>query len=70
MENYSEKEKLAKESRLNYKKPYTIEHNIKVCFIGKIHKDSEPVFFTEVKRILEKEKDEEPVEDTEEQTVA
>ncbi|OBT64661.1 hypothetical protein VE03_05881 [Pseudogymnoascus sp. 23342-1-I1] len=27
-------------SRLNYAKVYTVEHNVKVCFIGKIHKKS------------------------------
>ncbi|KFY44233.1 hypothetical protein V495_03558 [Pseudogymnoascus sp. VKM F-4514 (FW-929)] len=27
-------------SRLNYAKVYTIEHNVKVCFVGRIHKNS------------------------------
>ncbi|KFY30071.1 hypothetical protein V494_08286 [Pseudogymnoascus sp. VKM F-4513 (FW-928)] len=27
-------------SRINYAKVYTVEHNIKVCFVGKIHKKS------------------------------
>lgn len=66
MENYSDEDKLVKASRLNYKKPYTIEHNIKVRFIGKIHKDSEHIFFTEAKRMLDE--DEEPETETEEQT--
>ena len=59
MENYSGLDKLAKESRLNYKKLYTIEHNIKVCFVGEIHKDSEHIFFTEVRRIFEPDEEEE-----------
>lgn len=60
-------ENLLKSSRVNYRKIYTIEHNIKVCFIGKIHKDSEHVFFTEVRRMFEK--DDEPEEDADEQTL-
>jgi hypothetical protein len=51
--NTSEKDRLAEESRVNYSKLYTIEHNIKVSFIGKIHDDSKHVFFTEVKRTLD-----------------
>lgn len=31
-------------SRLNYAKIYTVEHNLKVCFIGSIHKDSVKYF--------------------------
>ncbi|OBT61180.1 hypothetical protein VE03_09439 [Pseudogymnoascus sp. 23342-1-I1] len=27
-------------SRLNYAKVYTVEHNVKVCFVGRIHGDS------------------------------
>lgn len=42
MDNKSEK--LAEESRLNYAKIYTIEHNTKVCFIGKVHKNSKARF--------------------------
>jgi hypothetical protein len=45
----SPKDKLDKASRVNYSKVYTIEHNLKVCFIGQIHKDSEAIFFTVVK---------------------
>lgn len=33
---YAEGEKLAKESRVNYSKLVTIEHNVKVYFIGSI----------------------------------
>jgi hypothetical protein len=44
--------KLRPESRVNYAKVYTIEHNVKVCFIGQIHKDSEAAFFTDCKRTL------------------
>lgn len=32
--------KLDRASRLNYAKPYTVEHNVKVWFIGKIHSES------------------------------
>ncbi|KFY84290.1 hypothetical protein V500_09423 [Pseudogymnoascus sp. VKM F-4518 (FW-2643)] len=32
------------DSRLNYAKVYTVEHNLRVLFIGKIHKDSRKVF--------------------------
>jgi len=31
-------------SRLNYAKIYTIEYNVKVCFIGKIHEESMKYF--------------------------
>lgn len=27
-------------SRLNYAKVYTVEHNVKVCFVGRVHGDS------------------------------
>src|SRR5947209_2055456 len=43
-------EKLRSESRVNYSKIYTVEHNVKVVFIGKIHKDSEHIFFTDFQR--------------------
>jgi hypothetical protein len=33
--------KLDHASRLNYAKVYTVEYNVKVWFIGKIHRDSE-----------------------------
>lgn len=52
--NISDKEKLDKASRVNYSKVYTIEHNIRVCFIGEIHKDSKAIFFTDFKRTFEK----------------
>lgn len=51
--NFSEKDKLAPESRVNYSKLYTIEHNFRVSFIGKIHEDSKAIFFTQVKKIFE-----------------
>lgn len=31
-------------SRLNYAKIYTVEYNVKVCFIGEIHKTSVKYF--------------------------
>jgi hypothetical protein len=46
-------DRLDKASRVNYSKIYTIEHNLKVSFIGQIHKDSEAIFFTAVKTALE-----------------
>jgi hypothetical protein len=47
MEQSSTREKLEPESRVNYAKVYTIEHNIRVCFIGKIHTDSRATFETD-----------------------
>ena len=49
------KEKLRRQSRVNYSKIYTVEHNVKVCFIGRIQKDSEAAFFTDFQRIFEEE---------------
>jgi hypothetical protein len=51
MEPSSPQEKLDPKSRVNYAKVYTIEHNIKVCFIGKIHTDSRKTFETDFKQI-------------------
>jgi hypothetical protein len=48
--NPSAKDRLAVESRVNYSKVYTIEHNVKVCFIGEVHKDSHAIFFADFKR--------------------
>lgn len=31
-------------SRINYAKVYTVEHNVKVCFIGRIHTESKKEF--------------------------
>lgn len=45
------KEKLDPESRLNYAKPHAVEHNLKVFFIGKVHKDSIAVFQATYDRI-------------------
>jgi hypothetical protein len=49
MEPSSPEEKLDLESRVNYAKVYTIEHNIRVCFIGKIHANSRATFDTDFK---------------------
>lgn len=38
-------------SRLNYAKVYTVEHNIKVCFLGRIHKDSRAEFEASYHRV-------------------
>ena len=45
--------KLAPESRINYSKAYTVEHNVKVCFIGKIHPDFEKIFLGDFKRTFD-----------------
>jgi hypothetical protein len=50
---YNDTEELVPESRVNYAKPSTVEHNYKVCFIGKIDPDSEARFFTDYDRIQE-----------------
>jgi hypothetical protein len=36
-------QKLDRMSRLNFKKVYTIEHNVKVMSVGRVTKDSLPV---------------------------
>lgn len=46
-------ERLRPESRVNYSKIYTVEHNVKVVFIGKIHKDSEATFFADFQRVFD-----------------
>lgn len=51
MEPSSPEEKLDPKSRVNYAKVYTIEHNIRVCFIGKIHADSRATFDTDFRVI-------------------
>jgi hypothetical protein len=38
-------------SRLNYAKTYTVEHNVKVCFIGKVHKNSRTAFIDDYRKI-------------------
>jgi hypothetical protein len=39
--------KLEKESRVNYAKIYTVEHNVKVKFIGHIAPSSEKIFMSD-----------------------
>jgi hypothetical protein len=58
VDNSPAREKLSKESRVNYSKVYTVEHNAKVCFIGNIHKDSEAAFFTDFRRTDEEDDEE------------
>jgi hypothetical protein len=41
------RDKLAPESLINYAKIYTVEHSVKVAFIGKILKDSERRFMVD-----------------------
>lgn len=38
-------------SKINYAKVYTLEHNIKVAFIGRVHKDSRRTFIEDYRRI-------------------
>ncbi|KFZ25454.1 hypothetical protein V502_00058 [Pseudogymnoascus sp. VKM F-4520 (FW-2644)] len=51
VEAKSPRHELDPTSRLNYAKVYTVEHNIKVCFIGKIHKDSIAEFIAAYDRV-------------------
>lgn len=44
MEPKTYRDQLDPTSRLNYAKIYTVEYNVKVCFIGKIHEDSRKYF--------------------------
>jgi len=41
------RDKLEVDSRVNYGKIYTVEHNVKVLFIGKLAKESERTFMTD-----------------------
>jgi hypothetical protein len=43
VEKASRDQKLDPMSRLNFKKIYTVEHNVKVMNVGKVTKDSLPV---------------------------
>lgn len=52
-------EKLHDESRLNYAKHYTVEHNSRVCFIGQVHADSKARLFATWKAALQDDTDEE-----------
>ncbi|KFA78118.1 hypothetical protein S40288_05669 [Stachybotrys chartarum IBT 40288] len=47
MQMTSEDEKLTKESRVNYSKLNTVEHNVKVFFIGRIATDADWEIFSE-----------------------
>jgi len=38
---FSPADKLDPASRLNYEKIYTVEHNVKVCFVGRLASKSE-----------------------------
>ena len=51
MEPSSPEEILDPKSRVNYAKVYTIEHNIRVRFVGKIHDDSRATFDTDFRVI-------------------
>jgi hypothetical protein len=43
----SPRDKLEADSRVNYGKIYTVEHNVKVLFIGKLAKESERTFMAD-----------------------
>jgi len=47
----SPRHKLTNASRLNYAKPYTVEYNVKVWFVGKVDKESEWQFVTNYNRV-------------------
>ncbi|OBT74595.1 hypothetical protein VF21_06399 [Pseudogymnoascus sp. 05NY08] len=51
IEMASPADRLVPESRLNYAKVYTVEHNVKVHFIGRVHKDSSSTFKGDFRRI-------------------
>lgn len=46
----SRREKLKPQSRVNYSKIYTVEHNVKVCFIGRIHEEYKATFLLDFQR--------------------
>jgi hypothetical protein len=52
VEPKTDQDRLLPESRVNYAKVYTIEHNLRVWFIGRIHDQSKAIFFTEVRRLF------------------
>lgn len=56
LEMYAEGEKLARESRVNYSKHVTIEHNWKVLFIGRIHPDDHDLVEDSVNQCWEQRK--------------
>jgi hypothetical protein len=47
------RDKLVRESRINYAKIYTIEHNVKVVFIGQISIDSARQFIMDFDSVWE-----------------
>jgi hypothetical protein len=47
------RDRLAGESRINYAKIYTVEHNVKVAFIGKISPASERRFMNDFDSVWE-----------------
>lgn len=50
MEPRSARDQLDSLSRLNYAKIYTVEYNVKVCFIGQIHEKSMKYFVRDFNR--------------------
>lgn len=51
MVSYSAREKLDKTSRMNYAKVYTVEHNVKVYFIGEIYSKDWNILVEDYNRI-------------------
>jgi len=43
----NQREELHEASRINYAKIYTVEHNVKCHFVGKIHEDDHNILFEE-----------------------
>ena len=47
----SPRHKLKPQSRINYAKIYTVEHNVKVLFIGEVSKSSRRTFMTDFDQV-------------------
>lgn len=50
---HSKRDKLSSKSRVNYAKIYTVEHNVKVLFVGKIAKECQHQFRKAVNEVWE-----------------
>jgi hypothetical protein len=52
VEIFSPAEKLDPLSRINYAKVYTVEYNVKVFFIGRVHRDHQHRFLADYKNFM------------------
>jgi hypothetical protein len=52
VEMFSPEEKLDPLSRINYAKVYTVEYNVKVFFIGRVHRDHQHRFLADYKNSM------------------